>query len=176
MLAGVLLLRRSWLARPKAGRSVAPAGWSLIAAGIVAAAYGAGGKLGSALALLALSAWGYAAVAATIELRRGRQNTARDVAMEPTERPTNWPRAIAKSLLAIVLAGVASIGLGVAFAVAMPMSAPDRIVIGGLLVPLLWGGGMAWTLCDAKLGRATLVLLAVSAFGYGVAFLPKVFA
>ena len=40
------------------------------------------------------------------------------------------------------------------------MATHDRIVIGGILVPVLWGGGMAWTLSDAKLLRATLLLLA----------------
>ena len=72
------------------------------------------------------------------------------------------------------MAGVAAIGVGVAFAVAMPMGPHDRIVIGALLVPILWGGGMAWTLADAKLMRATVILLAISALSYAIAFLPKV--
>ena len=98
----------------------------------------------------------------------------RDVALEPEERATNWRRGAAKALLAIVLSGVASIGIGVTFAIYMPMATHDRIVIGGILVPVLWGGGMAWTLSDAKLLRATLLLLAISAACYGMAFLPKV--
>jgi hypothetical protein len=55
------------------------------------------------------------------------------------------------------------------------MPPADRAVIGGLIVPILWGGGMAWTLCDPRLVRATIILLSVSALGYGIAFLPKVF-
>lgn len=174
LVLGVAFLRRCWLTRPNAHVAAVVLAWVLIAAGFAGITHGLGGKLGTAYALLALSAIGYAAVAATMELRKGRSSSARDISMEPTERPTNWPRAIAKSLLAIVLAGIAAIGLGVAFAVAMPLPAPDRIVVGGLLVPLLWGGGMAWTLCDAKLGRAALLLLGVSLAGYGIAFLPKV--
>ena len=58
----------------------------------------------------------------------------------------------------------------------MPLAPQDRIVIGGLLVPILWGAGMAWTLSDARLVRATIVLLTISALGYGIAFLPKVFS
>jgi hypothetical protein len=72
------------------------------------------------------------------------------------------------------LAGIASIGVGIAFAIAMPMGTHDRIVIGGLLVPVLWGAGMAWTFADTKLVRATAVLTGISAIGYGIAFLPKV--
>jgi hypothetical protein len=56
----------------------------------------------------------------------------------------------------------------------MPMATHDRMVVGGLLVPILWGAGMAWTLSDAKLVRATLVLGSISVLGYGIAFLPKV--
>jgi hypothetical protein len=52
----------------------------------------------------------------------------------------------------------------------------DRIVIGGLLVPMLWGAGMAWTLSDAKLVRATLLLAVISAAAYAAAFLPKMFS
>jgi hypothetical protein len=96
--------------------------------------------------------------------------------LEPEERATNWRRGIAKSLLAIVLAGIASIGVGVAIAVAMPLAVYDRIMLGGILVPVLWGGGMAWTLSDAKLLRATIVLVAVSLVSYAIAFLPKVVA
>ena len=133
----------------------------------VAAAYG----------LLLLSVVAFAVVLNTIELRnRGSRATASAVALEPEQRQTDWRRAIAKSLLAIVLAGVTAIGIGVAFAVAMPFDAHDRIVIGGLLVPILWGAGMAWTLADAKLVRATVILLAISAVSYAIAFLPKVLA
>ena len=42
-------------------------------------------------------------------------------------------------------------------------------------MPVLWGGGMAWTLSDAKLLRRNRSCsLAMSALGYGIAFLPKV--
>ena len=56
------------------------------------------------------------------------------------------------------------------------MPEADRIMIGGILVPVLWGAGMAWTLCDAKLIRAFFVLVGVSAVAYAAAFLPKVIA
>lgn len=148
-------------------------GWLAVAAGFAVFSESWGAERGVTFALIALSLVGYAAVVATAELRTARVRQSGELALEPEQRPTNWSRGIAKSLLAIVLAGIASIGIGVAFAVAMPLAPQDRIVIGGLLVPILWGGGMAWTLCDARLVRATIVLLAVSAIGYGIAFLPK---
>lgn len=174
VLAGVLVLRVSWLGRPRKGWPLVAGGWLLIVAGLAAFDYAWGGEVGTAYGLLVLSVIAYVVVAAGIDVRAGKVRGSRELSLEPDERPTNWPRAIAKALLAIVLAGIASIGIGVAFAVAMPMGIHDRIVIGGLLVPVFWGAGMAWTLCDAKLIRATVVLVSVSAAGYAIAFLPKV--
>jgi hypothetical protein len=175
LTAGVSLLYRSWKTRRRSGPNLTIAGWAVIAAGVVAFSMIDGGEVGTTYALLALSLAGYAIIAATMEFRTSRARNARDVvAEEPEQRPANWPRAVFKAFLAIVFAGIAAIGVGVAFAVAMPLQIHDRIVIGGLLVPILWGGGMAWTLADAKLLRATIFLLLVSAIGYGIAFLPKV--
>ncbi len=175
LLSGIALLRLSWMRRNGGGASISmTGGWVLVAAGIASFAYAWGGEAGTVYALVAFSAVAYVVVAMGVELRPARARSNRDLALEPEDRPTNWPRAIAKSLLAIVLAGVAAIGIGVAFAIAMPLAAPDRIVIGGILVPMLWGAGMAWTLSDAKLLRATILLGAISALAYGIAFLPKV--
>jgi hypothetical protein len=174
LLAGTLVLRKSWRERNGAKPMLRFGGWSLVAAGFAVFCQTLGGEFGTAYALMTLSIAALLVVAAGMEVRAAKPRSARDIALEPEDRPTNWPRAIAKSLLAIVLSGIAAIGLGVAFAVAMPLEPTDRIVIGGLLVPVLWGAGMAWTLCDAKLVRATILLIIVSAVGYGIAFLPKV--
>ena len=98
----------------------------------------------------------------------------REAALEPEDHPTDWAHSTAKALLAIVLSGAASIGLGLTFALYMPMAVHDRIVIGGVLVPVLWGAGMAWTLSDAKLVRAAAVLLLViTAVCYGRGLLAQ---
>lgn len=173
MLTGVMALRATWLKRQGGNRCFILLGWLLVTAGFVLLSHVWGGEMGITYGLMLLSVVAYIVVASGTEFRTSVRREPRDVVLEPDERPTNWSRAIAKSLLAIVLAGIASIGVGIAFAVAMPIATHDRMVIGGLLVPILWGGGMAWTLCDAKLVRATLVLLTVSAIGYGIAFLPK---
>jgi hypothetical protein len=175
LAAGVALLRLRWLAKRGTGSFIVMlGGWLALIAGFVAFSEAVGAERGVTFALIALSLVGYLVVAWTAELRTTRVRQPGDVALEPEARRTNWPRGIAKSLLAIVLAGIASIGLGVAFAVAMPLAPQDRIVIGGLLVPILWGGGMAWTLADPRLVRATVILLTISAIGYGIAFLPRV--
>lgn len=171
LLAGVALLRAAW-ARDS-GRLLVLVGWMLILAGLAGYGYAGGAEAGTALGLLALSGIAYVIVASGVEMRVARARPGRELALEPEDRPTNWTRAIAKSFLAVVLAGIAAVGIGVAFAVAMPLPPTDRIVIGGLLVPILWGGGMAWTLSDARLLRATLLLVLVSAIAYALAFVPK---
>lgn len=174
LVAGVVLLRRRWLARRAYGLGYLIGGWLAVLLGFAALGQGFGAELGTTYALGALSLIAYGVIAATFERRNGRRREPREAVLDPEERPSSWRRGVAKSLLAIVLAGVAAIGVGVAFAVAVPLPPQDRAVIGGLLVPILWGGGMAWTLCDRRLLRATLILLSVSAAGYGIAFLPKV--
>lgn len=174
LLGGVLLLRRSWLGRRPRNLPYLLGGWVLIAGGIALFAAGSGAEVGTAYALLCLSLTAFAVLAFGMEDRSHRPEKVREPALEPEQRVTNWRRASVKALLSIPLAGVAAIGVGVAFAVAMPIPVHDRIVIGGLLVPILWGGGMAWTLSDSKLLRAAIVLGAISALGYAIAFLPKV--
>lgn len=174
MAAGVVMLRKRWLSRGTDGPAFLIGGWLFVISAFVLLSQAWGAELGTTYALGALSIAAYAVIAATFERRNDKRREPREPALDPEERPTNWRRGVAKSLLAIVLAGVASIGIGVALAIYLPMPPADRAVIGGLLVPIIWGGGMAWTLCDPRLVRATLILLAVSALGYGIAFLPKV--
>ncbi|MGE3710600.1 MAG: hypothetical protein AB7G35_13070 [Hyphomicrobiaceae bacterium] len=174
LLLGVVGLALCWRRRQPPKWHLRLAGWLGIAGGMAVYAHLWGAEAGIAYGSLALSVVAYAVVGAGIEFRAGPKRASREVALEPEERSTGWRRGIAKSLLAIVLSGIASIGVGVAIAVSMPMPAVDRIMLGGILVPVLWGAGMAWTLSDARLLRATILLTAVSAVSYGIAFLPKV--
>lgn len=173
LAGGVALLRVSWLGKRPCNLPALIGGWLLVAAAFTALTHTCGAEVGATYALLAMSVIAYAVLALGIENRSHKPARVREIALEPEERPSSWSRALAKALLSIPLAGIAAIGVGVAFAVAMPIPTHDRIVIGGLLVPILWGAGMAWTLSDARLLRVTLVLGSVSALGYGIAFLPK---
>lgn len=170
LVAGVAALRAKWL---DAVRLPVVVGWGLIVAGMVVWSSAVGAELGVTYGLLGLGLAGYAAVLTTIEFRKPKARDFASLAAEPEERPTNWRRAAFKSFLAIVLAGIAAVGIGVAFAVAMPLGPHDRIVVGGLLVPVLWGAGMAWTLADANTLRASILLTLVSVASYAIAFVPK---
>lgn len=175
LAAGIFVLRLAW-DRNRRSYPLLWSGWALIVAGLAAFDFGWGGEIGTAYGLIALGLMAYGAVALGVEIRDGRRRAAREKALDPEERSPSWGRAIFKSILAIVLAGIASIGVGLAFAVLGPMPEADRIIVGGLLVPVLWGAGMAWTLCDARLVRAFFVLVGVSLVSYAAAFLPKVIA
>ncbi|WP_439544471.1 hypothetical protein [Hyphomicrobium sp.] len=174
MTAGVVMLRKRWLARRKGGLPLPIGGWLAVLLSGVVLAQAWGAELGVTYALGAISLAAIAVISGTFERRTSKARAARESPYDPEERQTNWHRGVAKSVLAIVLAGIAAIGIGVAVAVNFPMPPQDRTVVGGLLVPILWGGGMAWTLCDPRLLRATIILLTVSAAGFAVAFLPKV--
>ena len=175
LAVGVVVLRQAW-DQARRSHPLLWAGWALVLAGLAAFDGGWGGELGTAYGLIALGLVAYAVVTFGIEIRENRRRATREKALDPEERSPSWGRAIFKSILAIVLAGIAAIGVGLAFAVLGPMSEADRIIVGGILVPVLWGAGMAWTLCDARLVRAFFVLVGVSAVSYAAAFLPKVIA
>ncbi len=171
---GVFLLRiKQQNARTEELRTF-PFAWMSITTGFFLLAASCGAVRGILYALLVFALSGFAAVASNIALRTSPLRGATSLSAEPEIRPTNWRRAPAKALLAIVLAGIAAFGIGEAFAVAMPIEATNRIVIGGLMIPVLWGGGMAWTLADAKLARAAIALVGIAAVAFAIAFLPKV--
>lgn len=174
MAVGLVFVRLHWVRRGDAPGWVLFAGWLAVGGAFIAFARAWGAEMGTTYALGVVSLIAYGVIIATRERRAAKVRAPREHAYDPEARPTNWRRGIAKSLLAIVLSGIAAIGVGVALAVMLPWPPQDRAVIGGLLVPILWGGGMAWTLCDPRLVRATLILLAVSALSYGLAFLPEV--
>ncbi len=172
---GVFLLRPAARASGSGELRSFPFAWLTIGIGFALFAASCGLVRGLVYALLTFALAGYASVASNFTLRTSSARMATSHASEPEVRPTNWRSAGAKALLSIVLAGFAAFGFGEAFAIAMPMTAPDRIVIGGLLVPVLWGGGMAWTLADAKLLRVAVALTVIAGAGFAIAFLPKVF-
>ena len=62
-------------------------------------------------------------------------------------------------------------GVGTAWAALVPGEQQTRLVVGGLLVPLVWGGCMAWTLADNRILRATAVLVSVAVVSFSAAIL-----
>ncbi len=110
-------------------------------------------------------------VATGVERRTARKKAARELAPEPSDRRRVAWRGWLRGFLAGPLAGVAALGCGLAVAICAPGQIQTRMVIGGLIVPFLWAGGMAWTLSDDKILRAFAVLASVATLTLGAAFL-----
>jgi hypothetical protein len=170
-LAGALLLRQAW-------RKVTPwrpwliaSGWGLLALALALSSVLLGAARGPAIVLALASTVALVLVAIGVELRDAKRKAPRELALEPSERRRVAWRGWLRGFLAGPLAGVAALGCGLAVAICAPGQVQSRMVIGALMVPLLWAGGMAWTLSDDKILRAFAVLAGVAVATLGAAFL-----
>ncbi|EJL37233.1 hypothetical protein PMI01_00768 [Caulobacter sp. AP07] len=170
-LAGALLLRRAWRSAGPRRPWLIAGGWALLVLALGLGAVLLGGARGPAIVLALGSTVALALVASGIELRDARKTAPRELALEPSERRRVVWRGWLRGFLAGPLAGVAALGCGLAVAICAPGAVQSRMVIGGLLVPFLWAGGMAWTLSDDRILRATAVLTGVAVATLGAAFL-----
>jgi hypothetical protein len=77
-------------------------------------------------------------------------------------------RTTLRWLLAGPLGMIAAMAVGICYAVWVPGEPQTRLLIGGLIVPLVWGGAMAWTLADNRIIRAAAVLAGTALAGFGL--------
>lgn len=170
-LAGAVLLKRAWEGPSPRRPWLILGGWSLLALAVGVSVPLMGPARGPAAILAVGSAAVLAFVAAGAERRNARRKAAREVAPEPSDRRRVAWRGWLRGFLAGPLAGVAALGCGLAVAICAPGQIQSRMVIGGLIVPFLWAGGMAWTLSDDRILRAFGVLAGVATLTLGAAFL-----
>jgi hypothetical protein len=124
-----------------------------------------------ALALVSVGALALVATGAQIRPARAGRGGRDSLAPEPAERPTTgWQRTL-RWLLALPIGMIAAMAGGIAWATFVPGEPQTRLVTGGILVPVLWGGAMAWTLADDRILRATLVLVGFAIVGFGLSML-----
>lgn len=170
-VAGALLLRRDWRARDGDARA-RWGGWGVIVATLGAATAIAGARgLFMALGLVSVAALGVVARGAEIRPARAARAARESLAPEPAERVlTGWQRTL-RWLLAGPIGMIAAIAVGIAWSVWVPGAPQTRLAVGGMLVPVLWGGAMAWTLADDRILRATLVLVGTAGAGFALAIL-----
>ena len=175
LLAGaagsVWLLRRSWGDRTVSRPWWIAAGWAAIALVIVIAGLVLGAGRGPFIGFTVVSVAALALVVANVQLREARVRGDKSLAPEPSDRVSKAWRGWLRGLLAGPLGMIAAMGVAICFAAFCPGAAQTRLVIGGLLVPVLWGGAMAWTLSDDKILRATAVLVGVSLVTFTAAIL-----
>ncbi|WP_240621395.1 hypothetical protein [Caulobacter zeae] len=170
-LGGALLLRRAWTHADARRPWLIVGGWALLAIAIAVSVPFLGAARGPSIVLALASTVALALVAAGIELREARRKAPRELALEPSDRRRVAWRGWLRGFLAGPLGGAAAMAVGLAVAVCFPAEVKTRLIIGGMLVPFLWAGGMAWTLSDDKILRALAVLVGVTVAGFGAVFL-----
>ncbi|NYI21964.1 hypothetical protein FHS93_000850 [Sphingobium francense] len=170
--AGAWSLRRAW--QLKAGKARwRRVGLALVGVTLLWPAWTLGEARGPfmAVTLLSVAALGVVASGYTQRPARAQRATREGLAPEPAERaPSAW-RTTLRWSLAGPIGMVAAMGLGISYAVWAPGEIQTRLLIGGLIVPLAWGGAMAWTLADSRILRAAAVLVGTAIVGFGAAML-----
>ena len=167
----VFLLRRAWGERGPQRPWLIGAGWAAIAVVTLVPSFLMGGAQGPFVAMTLISFAAYAAVARNVEFRTSRARAEKSLAPEPSDRPSRAWRGWLRAGLAGPIGMVAALGIAIAYVTLVPGSPQTRIVTGGLMIPVLWGGAMAWTLADDKILRATAVLVGTAILGFGAAAL-----
>lgn len=166
---GTWLLRRSWQGKDRKPGLVL-GGWLLIAAATALPAWTLGSVRGPFVALALVSTAALVVVASNYTIRRAKARAAREsLAPEPSDRATTKGRETLRWLLAGPIGMIAAMGVGIAYAALVPGEQQTRLVVGGLIVPVAWGGCMAWTLADNRILRATAVLVGVALVSFTAA-------
>lgn len=168
--AGAWMLRRSWQARAEDKSYWRLGGWALLLACIAAPALVLGEARGPFIALTLASVAALTVVASGYRLRE-RKASRGSLAPEPAERPSTTWRGVLRWLLAGPIGMISAMGVGICYAVWVPGEAQTRLVVGGMLVPVAWGGAMAWTLADSRILRATAVLVGVAICAFGASIM-----
>lgn len=175
LLAGAVgaasLLRRAWNDRTASRPWWIVSGWLAIAVLTLAAGLMLGAGRGPFIAFTLVSVAALGVVVAKVQVRAARVRGDKSLAPEPSDRVSKAWRGWLRGLLAGPLGMIAAMGVAICFAAFCPGAAQTRLVIGGLMVPVLWGGAMAWTLADDKILRATAVLVGVSLVTFTAAIL-----
>ncbi len=169
--AGAAALSRSWRTRGSGRVPWTALGWLAFAAAmaLAVATLGAGRGVFVAFSLISIAAW--IVVACGLEIRQVRRRKSRSLAPEPVERPSTWWRGTLRWLLAGPIGLFAAMGIGIFYLTWTGGADQTRLVIGGMIVPVVWAACMAWTLADNRILRATAFLIGVIVFGFGLSML-----
>lgn len=168
-LAGATLLRRAWVDRQRKRVGLTVSGWAVLAVIVLLDAAWAGWVKGSAVAVAGLGLATLIVVVQGRTVRAARPGRSASLAPEPLEGPSKAWRGWLKALLAGPLGMTAAMGVAFCYATWAPGDPQTRIIIGGLLMPIVWALAMAWTLADQRLLRSLGVLFGTTVAGFTLA-------
>jgi len=100
-----------------------------------------------------------------LEPARGRARTARAAA------PLNWPALAVRLTSAGPLYLLASMAVGCVLATRTPFLDVNRLMLGGLVVPVAWAAGALHATADRQLARVVLIPLLITATFSGAYFI-----
>ncbi len=164
-----LMLRLAWKRRenPRDQLALTLLGWLTALACAVTSSLAIGAETGVVVALILFGIAGLVIAFANARWRNVRLPRD-DIALAPSQRGARIWRGVFRFMLAGPISGAAAIGVALAFTLKAPLGEVDKLILGGSLVPLLWGAGMAWTLADDRILRAAAALLATGAAGFAI--------
>lgn len=160
-----ILLRRAWRHPSTARPALIIGAWITIGALVAVAAGIMGSARGPAFAMALIPVGALALVATGVKRREANGRVARSRALEPSLRGSKVWRGFLRTLVAAPLGCIVSLTLGIAWTVWLPADPQTRIVLGGVWVPLLWAGAMAWALTDDRILRPALTMIALTLAG-----------
>lgn len=169
--AGAWLLRTAWGNRKTKRPALLAGGWAVILTTILLGAVVVGPVKGTALAVAMVSIGALLVVAQGLTRRPQRDTRKLGLAPEPLDGPSRAWRGWLKALLAGPLGMTAAMGVAFCYATWVPGDPRTRVIVGGLMVPILWGCAMTWTLADQRLLRSTAVLAGTTIVSFGLAAL-----
>jgi hypothetical protein len=129
-----------------------------------------GAEIGIPLALETAALVAFAFILTRIERRSGRPPRERSSDVPRTSR-RRWLVGTARTLTAGPLGLAAAMGIAVLFATRAPLAEQTRLILAGLIVPSLWSGAIAWTLCHRRLPLQATTFAAIGGAGFGLTLL-----
>jgi hypothetical protein len=168
-LGGLFLLWAGWRrGAPMRGRIGGAALLWALSTAIWIGRFGA--EIGIPLALETAALVAFTFILTRIERRSGRPPRERSTDI-PKRSRWRWLFGTARTLTAGPLGLAAAMGIAVLFATRAPLAEQTRLILAGLIVPSLWSGAIAWTLCHRRLPLQAAAFAAIGGAGFGLTLL-----